>query len=1205
MTAVASPGRHKVARHRGLGCSDHVSLLMLTTSTHHHEDTLDGEHKITPATFGERTPPLAVSNADHPRSSAAPSEMSDCSDDDEDIRQLNEQSDATHAQTDNAAKRTLSQRQAAWGFFVAYFTSIKHDKILLRELPGAPDEPEFYLSASNPDLDYRTCAAFMTHFISGATGLVTTLPSHRYVTSIWNSFCRYVEVERHKPIDQRVRLEISVHLGELLDQGVISATKTEKVFTDGKGLLSMVRSTLAYDCPIRQSRDRLQILFWMALHAQTAQRVGSGLPDNAQPDSRVMQYRDFDIHVCGNESPGKPNVIVVSYLAPNRKTDTTQHQSHTLIPQPYLGLCPVFLFLTLATIDGALPHSLEQLLDPAILDNKAEIHLSMRDSSKFDTPMKSAGPRGHWTVNIIGRFLRIVSRHAKFPRTLTTHSFRRMAALFMRAAGEAYEKIQRKLGHIEGSNVTMSYVKFIPACDVASLLFEIDERCNELLVLHPDCLRPSQLQDMKLDRDAIERVFTHPDVEDAQGLLEEARKTVANKYGTPYSKVPPEGKAILHQAWGRLRYRIDQLTAYEQSMKIWQHDQVAPKPETPAFTDSQESAAENDSSVNILPASGENVNFDGHACEYILSNFVADAEPASATAGADDMEEDDEGQMAGSQSADVALGSCIASVRQVAQSEETANEDINGLNDLEAFQRLALTGSRTPDWIQASLAWLKIPDLVSSICLFRPAHRLLDGNCDQCSQHLPTLLPRKSETALEKQRQTLNFHRHLMDCHGSAAMQEVATDLLAKYPSRIPTTTLPITLTSYVMGHLCKGYTRRDGSYRPPDSTKDLLSTAGLSGSFYRQIEDKGEYATCEQCHVVLSSYSLLRTHLLVRHGIWLFPSPQTLKSEKTNMLERIRTGEWDIGLASFPTKFYFFPDATYLPDPADYERRASEYIGDILMARSKVSRWTVRPDVKLRPGSLKEDLAPGDAYDTYLRWENGRLAKAIQSGICFFCFWDPSTCATEAIRDWRDCSPDFKDHQLRHMSDVLLEIWDDVFASDTGSAANASSSTAGPKPIHHYLVNEDGQLACPDTICRFSGRWHPNGLDFVDHLVAVHHLQLAGPTYFNNQQLDIIDLSFKDNATLENLVRRGVHTLKGDRRDERRGGEKKEKSETLKHRKGQALGRREVRQKWGEAQLLGFPALVKKRKKNKPGSKAGHNKKKKVEPEPQDQTDE
>ncbi|KAK4686025.1 hypothetical protein P7C73_g4110, partial [Tremellales sp. Uapishka_1] len=1115
--------------------------------------------------------------------------------DDDDIRRLNDEADEAYTVPKKEAYSTRMQREAAWRFFVEYFESARAYDPTLLGFPGTPTSAASYLDPSHAPLDYRTCCAFITHHMAGAHGNVEDRPSLVGCTATWKSFCQHVLRTRGEELDAEVQNQIRIYLGEMVEAGHLSTVEKERCFTDGEGLRRLLGSVLSHDIPIRYSRTRLQLLFWMSKRAQTGHRIGADLPNDEQPDSREAQYRDFNLHISRHSDPTRPNIIVVSYEAPNHKTEESRFKSHALVPQRYLALCPVFTFLALAEMDGALPAPLSELLDPAYLGERQDMHVGMADAAREDTPYKSYGNRGVWTTDAVGGFLRTASKHAQLPRTMTAHSFRRMQALFMRASGTAYDKIQRKLNHIESSDVTETYIKQIPSCDVASILFDSDSQTLKLIEVHPNCLRPSLLQDLQLDREAMDRVFANEHVVEAQECLEQIREEISAEHGDlVQAALPPEARTRLEKAYAVLRYRVNALTSYEQAMKKWRADRgtatAKPNPAQPAFR-RDETPVPDASDADVLPQDGQRVGYDGFGLEYMISNVDlpsslsaprGESSPGATSTGfpvSNDCNDPavgaDDDAFARAGFSQMQASAAANAIEVAAVTSEERKEEMRGLNALERVEALMMSPAHSQHWVVAAQAWRDLPDLTSSFLYFRPSHSVIEGRCDSCGIDLPEEHPLPPEaTAGQKQKQVASFKRHLLECHATAAMHTAQDELLRRHGPLIPTRALPFTLSNYTLGQLVKPLTLRDGTKRSTRGTKDNLDIQGLSGALRRMLDDRGEYLACATCGVTLWSYSLLRGHLISGHAIWLLPTPTTAAAT-SDWREEVDKGEWTTELADFPKEFYFFEDAEYLPDPADYEIRASELCHAIVQDRREVDRWALRPDITLRPGVVNEDLGGQGQLDTRFRWENGRNGRLIQPGICFLCFWDDSLCASERIVDWRDDPAWFKDHLKRHLADSLLEIWDEV------CAAGSTAPSASRKPMHHYLIQSDS-LACPDPVCRNNSRTHATPLDFVDHLVGVHYLQLSGTLTFNtNERSDIREVSFPNADALEQYVRQGEHSSKLDRQAQAKGEASKITAAALAKRAKLARNRREKRQRWGENAAGGFIPRQKKRKAN------------------------
>jgi hypothetical protein len=277
-------------------------------------------------------------------------------------------------------------------------------------------------------------------------------------------------------------LDILVELKNMVIQGILTAERRRRTFTDENGMKAVIDVVWSAAFPLRHTRQRMQFTLWAGITKQRAQRVGSHFPNACDsPDRPGMTYQCFTINVLAAIDGATSNRITVTYLAPNAKNDESDKEV-VLEQTEELWACPIFAFLCLATQDSAMPFSWAQILDPAILRGHTQLHLDMLQPSKsvcVPLNLNGTGQRGSWTTNGVRNALGQASALLGFEQALTPHGYRRTAALLLQASGECgyfphepflcwaltwctghrLEQIRQQLTHRFSSSVTRVYTK--------------------------------------------------------------------------------------------------------------------------------------------------------------------------------------------------------------------------------------------------------------------------------------------------------------------------------------------------------------------------------------------------------------------------------------------------------------------------------------------------------------------------------------------------------------------------------------------------------------------------------------------------------------------------------------------------------------------------------------------------------------------------
>jgi hypothetical protein len=337
------------------------------------------------------------------------------------------------------ATLTRTRMEMVWGHFEDYFASVEDTTTLA----GSPTSASDYLRPEFAAIDFPTAKAFIVHWASGSKPLVDTVPSVKTAVGTWHYFKIHLQVNRGTPFDATTSENILAEIrGRMLEDGLLSKSKRGRPITDSQGLKALAEAVLSVRYATNDTRTSIQFLFWMSIAIQTAVRVGSCFYDQADlTDAPTMVYENFTIHIRPGQSSDMLNELSLTFHGFPTKTGTNENDVHVLRPQSELWRDPTFLFLVLATMDDALPASVNDLLSPEILKGKTGLDLKVKPAQAKlpvcrPTRSNSRAKRDSWSTGTVRLLLATASRLAGFASTLTPHAIRRMVAIFLRISGE-------------------------------------------------------------------------------------------------------------------------------------------------------------------------------------------------------------------------------------------------------------------------------------------------------------------------------------------------------------------------------------------------------------------------------------------------------------------------------------------------------------------------------------------------------------------------------------------------------------------------------------------------------------------------------------------------------------------------------------------------------------------------------------------------
>ena len=301
-----------------------------------------------------------------------------------------------------------------------------------------PASLEDYYDSSKPEVGFEFWIGYLERFVQGSIGVISDRPNVQTVKlrigDVWKLYQRNREIRipttARKPVMNHVR-------GHMVRNGLVSKEKKRRYFTDSRGLRELSRATWSEKYAVIDNRYRVLDALWLNSQEQTGNR--SAATFCSAKATGFATYRNYQIIVQKSLIGRSENLVLLVKTKSNYKTKLDKNGEDLLQPMDELWRCPVFMFFWNAHMDNALPYSYDELLDPAFLSSRStdSVNLTAKTECLYMPvfPMSGEDTVRPWNYDIITGHLKKLSMLAGFEVPLSTHSFRRMVAIFMRATG--------------------------------------------------------------------------------------------------------------------------------------------------------------------------------------------------------------------------------------------------------------------------------------------------------------------------------------------------------------------------------------------------------------------------------------------------------------------------------------------------------------------------------------------------------------------------------------------------------------------------------------------------------------------------------------------------------------------------------------------------------------------------------------------------
>jgi hypothetical protein len=445
-----------------------------------------------------------------------------------------------------------------------------------------------------------------------------------------------------------------------------------------------------------------------------------------------------------------------------------------------------------------------------------------------------------------------------------------------------------------------------------------------------------------------------------------------------------------------------------------------------------------------------------------------------------------------------------------------------------------------------------------------PGQAPLDGLCNSCNRTLVSIIkPSGKDTKSIRMLFRRAVVTHVTQCHSTAARQRAKNDIGTVYPSEL--SAIPYVQANTAAGKTEKKRLRGDGTVKVDVVSRNLASSQKKDGN-----EGEIRPITCAMCSEKFHSVSLVTTHFLDRHNIFI---PFGKSSEVT------------------VTPSFCYHDMLLHHDPQDISRLARVLYRDRIELALPIGDaiYGVRSAVQVSEDMLDDVIGTTEeetgyiiiGSDTKYRVEFGSHGETIKDGLCFLCACNPLLSLSDRMRVinskslWKSHGPTC----LRYTLDAVILYWrmklrregmpvpkvgpyscsefharmEDAYEGDSGSETvevigggekDSESDLSklsdeeyqdGPQPKRKaprrsratrpvatpHLIREDGQLGCPDPHCLKVGVSFDSLVNASLHFVLSHHLDLVNSDKAKNPLVS--DICFVDDEGLEHFLSFGT----------------------------------------------------------------------------------
>jgi len=307
---------------------------------------------------------------------------------------------------------------------------------------------------------------------------------------------------------------------------------------------------------------------------------------------------------------------------------------------------------------------------------------------------------------------------------------------------------------------------------------------------------------------------------------------------------------------------------------------------------------------------------------------------------------------------------------------------------------------------------------------------------------------------------------HLKECHATFILDQRIDELLLRYPA--------YTSTDFHIAKPLRGEKKKNNLGYPV--SKLPMALKNRYAKQYR-LAHLDTYQHCQTCpeKPKLATPSEAAKHQIV-HGLYIPSDEAKLRKERYD-------GQWTKDIIIFPQPTYYNITGRYHWDPKDHYDTAKKILQDIYWrAPATIDKFGRDPSILYAPGELSGD-DNGLPTDNRFKLLIGRHDRVLAQARCLLCVNDPDHDPRAAAKAY--------DTSKNVMSHNIFCILTNFNLALQAKQSYADDPEQLPKP-EHFLCR-DGQLLCPDIVCRQNQRVFDNSLEMLQHFVAVHGMHVRG----------------------------------------------------------------------------------------------------------------
>ncbi|OCF44509.1 hypothetical protein I317_01581 [Kwoniella heveanensis CBS 569] len=1026
--------------------------------------------------------------------------------------------------------------------------------------PGSPKNVDELIAPSAPRMSEKCLRAFIRFIaiMANPRSLRDTSVCVDSIVTWWvrvRSFLRIRQGKGLRVVDPVTSSSVIQFIKTKLQKelGLKDSAENRKLWLTYDDLRHLSQSVFDHTIRTAGVLTRWNLITFIAIAVNELLRIGSTVQSaRAFLDQTNLDWPGLRLQVYPPDpsKDSRTNRLVIVGVSPNGKTKASHH-CPLVFEQGDNGLFadPVFLLLVLAQHSGVFPANItfQQLLDPALFnDGRKEefrefrFNCSNPVNGQHGRPVflsESLSARKDQTVPAdaahFSYLIREFSIRAGFWPPVHAHVLRRSGAIAMKRAGISPEEISKNLRHKMGSKVYESYVGSVITADATQALYGGESTVNELNEVHPDRVRrgftmlPTRERNellrgpsMGILIDALHALRQAALTEHKVGYLAQLPDEIAREIQCKYTEIRAEWR---RECMVRRVEMVEASRGASEGVTVDEYENVSIEPldafpsgddvDFEAYTaqDFLLSTDLSDHAANLRIALEE-----GEITEEQYGELIAEVDVDEDEVDGDEL--DDEGELdIGQVLEDNGFSDGRSHFQPITALPlpDTANPEpgfeayddpmtssSDGASDAEAdtnpFQpiiRALFDNSVNP--VEAFRTCTSFSTSDSAFYGYRPGHSPVDGVCPFCMKRLEDVAEAPATINGGTIREAYNQHVH--SCAAETFTREDASDLLALYPSMVAKD--PLTAKR---PWIKKGSLASDGL--------SVIRLAERHKTVFRLAKTRNDpFPTCKTCphQPELESRDKARAHFLTDHGL-NFPVP---RGRSTLCIPDAIALRWNRENAQFLPAAYFCIDNKYHTDPADIERTASNELDRrIFDASASCQGYGLRTDnVVIPPQILKEDRN-GLPSDHKYQAAYGPCSLIVSEEICILCASNPFLSATTVffgrnpgtVVDLRY----YRSHRTSCVRECLAEMMCHSIALEFG------------RPDTRYdniCMGVNGTYRCPDPVCSQNNRSFVAKLEWLQHLVAVHHFLFRGlDPRIGTRRPTLAELTFDDEDALE-----------------------------------------------------------------------------------------